>query len=92
MTAGTVKGRWPWWAMIPIGIVGIVVVLATFSAAQDVVDARATECEDFKARLADPNITVGEIERLRIEHADCYPSDGAWPGLLRPRPREQRGK
>ena len=41
-------------------------------------------------RLSDPEITVGEIERLRIENADCYP--GGWPGLLQPQPKEKRAR
>jgi len=92
MTTAAASKQWPLWAMILLGIVVIVAVLTVFSVGQDIVDAQATECEDFMARLSDPEITVGEIERLRIDYAHCYPSDWAWPGLLQPRPRDLREK
>lgn len=84
--------RLPWWLIVGLALGAVVVISLTFGTAQDIVDARATRCEAMLERLTDPDITVGEVERLRIENGECYPSEWGWPSLLQPQPKEKRSR
>lgn len=83
--------KFPWWGVV-VFFITVIIISLSFSFAQDIVDARATRCEAMMDRLADPAITVGEVERLRIENAECYPSEWAWPSLLQPQSKEKRSR
>ena len=80
----SMKKRFLYFTPYIVAIVIAAVILSVFEVAQDMVDDRARRCDELERKLQDPNITIGQIELLRIKYDECYPSEWAWPGLLQP--------